>query len=201
MNEPARPLATYDDILALPESLVGEILNSELYTHPRPAPWHARAYSSLGGNLGSSYDWDLGGPGGWWILDEPELHLGRDVVVPDLTGWRCNRMPILPETAWFELAPDWACKILSLSTARVDRTLKMSLYAREGVAHLWLVDPDVRVRWRSIAAGGALAAAHHPQGRRPGELAAVRCHQLSVGESLGVGISSCAMGSRLPASG
>lgn len=144
MNEPARRLATYDDILALPENLVGEILSGELYTHPRPTPRHARAYSSLGGNLGGSYDWGSGGPGGWWILDEPELHLGRDVVVPDLAGWRRIRMPTLPETAWFELAPDWACEILSPSTARVDRTLKMAFYAREGVAHLWLVDPDVR---------------------------------------------------------
>ena len=144
MNEPARRLATYDDLLALPENLVGEILSGELYTHPRPAPRHARAYSSMTGSLWGPFDGGIGGPGGWWILDEPELHLGGDIVVPDLAGWRRSRMPTLPETAWFELAPDWACEILSPSTARVDRTLKMSLYAREGVAHLWLVDPDVR---------------------------------------------------------
>jgi len=144
MTEPARRHATCDDILDLPENLVGEILGGQLHTHPRPAPRHARAYSSLGGNLGGAYDWGAQGPGGWWILDEPEMHLGGDVLVPDIAGWRRERMPALPETAWFELAPDWACEILSPSTARTDRALKMPAYAREGVPHLWLVDPDAR---------------------------------------------------------
>ncbi|AWP22292.1 hypothetical protein C4901_02070 [Acidiferrobacter sp. SPIII_3] len=144
MNEPTRRLVTYGDILALPEGVVGEVLSGALYTHPRPAPRHARAYSALGGNLGGLYDWGSDGPGGWWILDEPELHLGSDVIVPDLAGWERSHLPALPETAWFELAPDWACEILSPSTARIDRTLKMALYAREAVAHLWLVDPDAR---------------------------------------------------------
>ena len=144
MIEPARRKATYDDILDLPEHLVGEILGGQLHTHPRPAPKHARAYSSLGGNLGGAYDWGAGGPGGWWILDEPEVHLGGDVLVPDIAGWRRERMPALPDAAWFELAPDWVCEILSPATARTDRALKMPIYAREGVPHLWLVDPDAR---------------------------------------------------------
>jgi Uma2 family endonuclease len=144
MIEPARRHATYDDILDLPANLVGEILGGQLHTHPRPAPRHARAYSSLGGNLGGAYDWGAGGPGGWWILDEPEIHLGGDVFVPDIAGWRRERMPALPDTAWFELAPDWVCEVLSPSTARTDRALKMPIYAREGVPHLWLVDPDAR---------------------------------------------------------
>ena len=139
----ARP-ASYQDLFDLPENLVGEVLAGELHTHPRPAPKHARAYSVLGGSLGGSYDWGGDGPGGWWILDEPELHLGADILVPDLAGWRRERMPELPETAWFELAPDWVCEILSPSTARVDRIIKMPIYAREGVRHLWLVDPDIR---------------------------------------------------------
>jgi len=84
------------------------------------------------------------GPGGWWILDEPEIHLGGDVLVPDIAGWRRERMPVLPDTAWFELAPDSVCEVLSPSTARTDRALKMPIYAREGVPHLWLVDPDAR---------------------------------------------------------
>lgn len=144
MTAPAPRAATYDDLLALPENVVGEIISGLLYTHPRPAPKHARAYSGLGGSLWNPFDQGNGGPGGWWILDEPELHLGADVVVPDLAGWRRERMPELPQTAWFELAPDWTCEILSPSTARTDRALKMPLYAREGVAHLWLVDPDAR---------------------------------------------------------
>lgn len=145
MNEPPRRGATYDDILGLPENLVGEILHGQLHTHPRPAPKHARAYSALGFSLGGPFDRGVGGPGGWWILDEPELHLGGDILVPDIAGWRRERMPTLPESAWFELAPDWVCEILSPATARTDRALKMPLYAREGIPHLWLVDPDVRM--------------------------------------------------------
>lgn len=144
MPEAARKQASYQDILALPENMVGEILGGELHTHPRPAPRHALAYSALGGNLGQAFHWGSGGPGGWWILDEPELHLGEDVIVPDLAGWRRERMPELPETAWFELAPDWVCEILSPGTARTDRAVKMPIYAREKIEHLWLVDPDGR---------------------------------------------------------
>ena len=144
MTSPAERTASYEDIIALPENLVGEILHGQLHTHPRPAPKHAHAYSALGYSLGGPFSGGYGGPGGWWILDEPELHLGADVVVPDLAGWRREGMPELPTTAWFELAPDWACEILSPSTARIDRAVKMPLYAREGVQHLWLVDPDAR---------------------------------------------------------
>lgn len=145
MAEPARSAASYDDIISLPEHLVGEILHGVLHTHPRPAPRHARAYSVLGGNLGGTFDWGTDGPGGWWILDEPELHLGGHVLVPDLAGWRRERLPSLPETAWFELAPDWVCEILSPGTARTDRAIKMPIYAALAIPHLWLVDPDARI--------------------------------------------------------
>jgi Uma2 family endonuclease len=144
MNEPAQRIACYEDILALPENLVGEIIAGELHTHPRPAPRHAQAYSALTANLWSPFSSGTGGPGGWWILDEPEIHLSEHVLVPDIAGWRRERMPELPETAWFELTPDWVCEILSPSTARTDRALKMPIYAAEGVGHLWLVDPDAR---------------------------------------------------------
>ena len=144
MPQPVKRPASYQDLLDLPEQLVGEIIAGELHTHPRPAPRHARAYSALGGQIGNPFDFGGSGPGGWWILDEPELHLGDDILVPDLAGWWRERMPELPETAGFELAPDWVCEILSPSTARVDRVLKMPRYAREGVGHLWLVDPDLR---------------------------------------------------------
>jgi Uma2 family endonuclease len=86
-----------------------------------------------------------GGPGGWWILDEPELHLHADILVPDLAGWHKQRLPELPQSPYFDLAPDWVCEILSPSTAREDRVEKMPIYAREGVAHIWLVDPDLRI--------------------------------------------------------
>ncbi|MEN8132950.1 MAG: Uma2 family endonuclease [Pseudomonadota bacterium] len=144
MTQPSKREATYEDILTLPENQVGEILFGQLHTHPRPAPKHAQAYSALGYSLGGPFSGGIGGPGGWWIIDEPEQHLGENIIVPDLAGWRRERMPQLPETAWFELAPDWVCEILSPSTARTDRALKMPIYARERVPHLWLVDPDAR---------------------------------------------------------
>jgi Uma2 family endonuclease len=133
--------ATYDDLVRLPDNLVAEIVDGELHASPRPAPRHARAGSSIGAMLVGPFDHGRNGPGGWWILDEPELHLGSDVLVPDCAGWRRNRLPHLPETAYFPLAPDWICEILSPSTARLDRAKKLAIYAREGVAHAWLIDP------------------------------------------------------------
>lgn len=143
MNQPAQRPACYDDLFDLPEQVTGEIISGVLHTQPRPTPRHALALSTLGGRLGSGYQWGKG-PGGWWILDEPELHLSGDILVPDLAGWRKERMPSIPKTAWFELAPDWVCEVLSPATARNDRFLKMPAYAREGIAHIWLVDPMAR---------------------------------------------------------
>ena len=137
--------ATYDDLVAVPPHLVAEILDGRLVTHPRPAPRHSRAASILGGLLVPAHDIGTTGPGGWWVLDEPELHMGADVAVPDLGGWRRERMPKLPETAWFELPPDWACEVLSPATARHDKGVKRDLYARHGVRHLWHVDPPERL--------------------------------------------------------
>ncbi|PIX98371.1 MAG: hypothetical protein CO126_00275 [Hydrogenophilales bacterium CG_4_9_14_3_um_filter_63_34] len=144
MGLPAERFATYEDLFGLPENLVGEIINGRVVAHPRPAPKHARSYSGLGAELWSPFDRGRSGPGGWWILDEPEIHLLDDILVPDIAGWRRERMPRLPETAWFDLAPDWLCEILSPSTARIDRVEKLPIYARWGVKHVWLVDPDLR---------------------------------------------------------
>lgn len=144
MAEPASREATYEDLLRVPPPLVAEILYGQLHTHPRPAPRHARAASRLGGKIINPYDGGEGGPGGWWILDEPEIHLGRHVVVPDIAGWRRERMPTLPDTAWFALAPDWVCEVLSPATAQTDRSLKLPIYAEQGVGHCWLVDPLLR---------------------------------------------------------
>jgi Uma2 family endonuclease len=138
---PVRRAATYDDLLAVPDHLVAEILAGDLYTSPRPSPRHAVASSGLGADLGGPFDRGRGGPGGWWILAEPELHLGDDVVVPDLAGWRRTRLPEMPAEAFFTLAPDWVCETLSPATERIDRGKKLAIYAREGVAHTWLVNP------------------------------------------------------------
>jgi Uma2 family endonuclease len=138
---PVNKPASYEDILALPEHVIGEIVDGELHVSPRPASAHAAASSALGEELGPPFKRGKGGPGGWVILDEPELHLGRDVLVPDLAGWRRERMPERPDVTYFELAPDWACEVLSPSTARLDRTKKLLAYARESVTHVWIVDP------------------------------------------------------------
>ena len=136
--------ATYQDVLDAPAHQVAEIVDGTLYTHPRPAPPHAVATSRLGGELAGPFDRGRAGPGGWWIIDEPELHLGEEVLVPDLAGWRRERMTALPDTAYFPLAPDWVCEVLSPSTRRLDLHGKRPVYAREGVGHLWLVDPADR---------------------------------------------------------
>ena len=133
--------ATYQDVLDAPAHRVAEIVDGTLYTQPRPAPPHAVASSYLGGELTGPFGKGRGGPGGWWILDEPELHLGEDILVPDLAGWRRERMAELPDTAYFTLEPDWVCEVLSASTRRLDLHEKRPVYAHEGVPYLWLVDP------------------------------------------------------------
>lgn len=136
----------YAELEALPENLIGEIINGQLYTQPRPTTPHALVESGLAMDIGSAYHRGRGGPGGWWILVEPEIHFVRDteVLVPDLAGWRRERMPRLPNDQRIEVVPDWVCEILSPSTARKDRMTKMPVYARYGVAYLWLVDPLAR---------------------------------------------------------
>lgn len=169
-DEPPRREATYEDLESLPPNVVGELIGGELYTSPRPRMVHARVTFRLGGTL-SPFDRDPseGVPGGWVFAFEPELHLGRDVLVPDLAGWRRERLPELPDVAAMELAPDWVCEMLSTSTERVDRTRKMAVYAREGVKHLWLVDPTPQTlevyrlesgRWSLLGAHGGAGTVH-----------------------------------------
>ena len=144
MASPVKRRATYDDLRAVPAYNVAEIVDGELHASPRPASRHALATSRLGSDLGAPFDRGRGGPGGWWVLDEPELHFGEDVLVPDLAGWRRERMPEFPDTAAFTLAPDWVCEVVSPGTERLDRAKKMPVYAREGVSHLWIVNPLAR---------------------------------------------------------
>ena len=140
---PAHQSTLYEALEALPEGVTGEILNGQLHTQPRPAGPHAIAGSVLGMELGGPYHKGCGGPGGWWIIDEPEFHFVRnsEVAVPGLAGWRRERMPHPPEDQRFEVVPDWVCEILSPSTKRKDRQDKMPLYARYGVRYAWLTDP------------------------------------------------------------
>jgi Uma2 family endonuclease len=137
--------ATAADLEALPPHLVGELIDGQLTAMSRPAFRHSRSASILGGLLMNPFDRGIGGPGGWWILDEPELHLGEDVVVPDLAGWRRERVPVFPDVPWSDIAPDWVCEVLSPSTRAHDLGPKRRVYARAGVKHLWLLDPIAQV--------------------------------------------------------
>jgi Uma2 family endonuclease len=140
-DQPVRRGATYEDLEKLSPDVIGELVEGELYASPRPASRHSLAITVLSNELVGPFGRGKGGPGGWVLLFEPELHLGRDVLVPDLAGWRRERMPEIPETVGFTLTPDWVCEVLSPSTVVLDRGRKMGVYARRGVRHLWLVDP------------------------------------------------------------
>jgi Uma2 family endonuclease len=152
----------YNAYLAVPSHQRAEIVNGTLYVMSRPAPKHANAASMLGVEIGGPFQRGRGGPGGWWILDEPELQLvPKEPFSPDLAGWRRERMPLLPDTAYFTVVPDWVCEVLSPATEKLDRDDKLPFYAEHGVPHVWLIDPiDQRLevytldatakRWREV---------------------------------------------------
>ena len=145
MSDPAeKRRATYQDVIDAPAHMIAEIIGGELRLSNRPAGPATAAASVIGEELGPPFKRGRGGPGGWIILDEPELHLGDAVVVPDLAGWRRERMPMIPDEAFFSVTPDWVCEVLSPSTERTDRAEKMPLYASAGVGHAWLVHPRRR---------------------------------------------------------
>ncbi|MBN1610712.1 MAG: Uma2 family endonuclease [Polyangiaceae bacterium] len=162
------PRAVFDELYeqygALPEGTKAEIVGGELRVLPRPRPRHVRVVSVLGSRLGRNFGWDSEtGPGGWVILDEPELRLGDEIRAPDLAGWRAERYEE-PEDNPITLVPDWVCEVLSPTTARVDRAEKMPLYARHGVGHLWIVDPSAQTlevyrragnQWLAVSCHGA----------------------------------------------
>ena len=118
----------YERYQKVPAHQCAEIIRGTLYVLPRPSPRHANAASALGGELSGPFQRGRGGPGGWWILDEPELQLvPLEPIVPDLAGWRVERMPSLPDTAYFSVVPDWICEVLSKSTESIDRNEKLPL--------------------------------------------------------------------------
>ena len=161
MLKPKPRPATYADLEALPSNVTGEIVFGVLYAMPRPAPRHGLAANRLSGVITNPFDLGEGGPGGWIFLVEPELHLGPHVVVPDLAGWKRERLTPFPEAAYIETPPDWLCEVLSPSTAKLDRTDKLTVYAEFGVGHCWYVDPLARTLEVFALTGGKwqLAAA------------------------------------------
>jgi Uma2 family endonuclease len=142
--KPLKKHATYDDLRDVPDNFVAEMFDGELYASPRPAYPHAHAASVVGFQLGGPFHLGQNGPGGWVIVAEPELHFGDDVLVPDRAGWRRERLAVVPSAAYQTSAPDWVCEVLSASTEALDRGKKLGIYAREGVTHLWLVNPILR---------------------------------------------------------
>jgi Uma2 family endonuclease len=163
MARPASHLrATYEDVVNAKPDLVAEILGGELVLTPRPAPMHALAGGRLFATLSAPFVDAMGGPGGWVMLPEPELHFatrGLEVLVPDVAGWRRERLTTMPQTPAIHVAPDWVCEILSPSTEKIDRTRKMDVYAREQVGHLWFLDPRQRQLEAYALVGGTWESA------------------------------------------
>jgi Uma2 family endonuclease len=167
MADVAKRRATYEDVLSAPEHLIAEIIDGELVTQPRPAGRHSAVTSALAEELGPPFKRGRGGPGGWLLLDAPELHLTSDVLVPDLTGWRRERLPYVGNEAFFERPPDWVCEVLSPSTEKRDRSAKLSIYARERVPNAWLVNPVQRtVEVLRLTSGKWLTLAVHHDDQR-----------------------------------
>ena len=159
MRELSKKPATFADLEHVPETMTGQIIEGELILLPRPALPHAQTASNAGGDVNARFG-RSGPPGGWWILHEPEIHLGADALVPDLAGWRRERLPTLPREPFLTLAPDWVMEVLSPSTASIDRISKARLYARAGVKWLWFVDPlACTIEINRLEAGGWLRCA------------------------------------------
>jgi Uma2 family endonuclease len=137
--------ATYTDLEAVPENLVAEIIDGVVRTHPRPSLRHGLTATSLSDELTAPFQKGRGGPGGWVFSVEPELHLGEHVLVPHIAGWRRERLPVVPETPFTDVVPDWICEVLSGSTETRDRTVKMRIYGDAAIPHMWLIDPRLQI--------------------------------------------------------
>jgi Uma2 family endonuclease len=171
MTEPARRKATYADLEAVPAHLVAEIIDGELITHPRPSPRHSATASALGAELTGPFQKGQSGPGGWVFFVEPEVSFGEQFLVPDLAGWRRERLLEYPDTNYFTVSPDWVCEVLSRSTEKRDRTVKMRIYAEARVPHFWLIDPRLQIlevfelnegRWLKVGAWNSADAVRAP---------------------------------------
>ena len=145
MAEYAKKRATYADLEAAPPHLVAEIIDGELMPHPRPSPRHGATANALGAELSRPFQKGDGGPGGWIFFVEPEISFGENLLVPDIAGWRRERLRAYPEKNYFTSVPDWVCEVLSSSTEKRDRTLKMRIYGEAGVPHMWLIDPRLQI--------------------------------------------------------
>jgi Uma2 family endonuclease len=137
----AERAATYEDLLKVPDNLIAELIDGELFTSPRPMPPHMNAAGRIYGRLDRAFRDGDGGPGGWWIVIEQEIHLGRDVFVPDVAGWKRERVPEQPVDQYWNVSPDWICEVVSPSTGRLDRVTKLPRYAFHDIPYTWIIDP------------------------------------------------------------
>ncbi|MCK8601862.1 Uma2 family endonuclease [Desulfoferrobacter suflitae] len=145
MTDLAKKRVVYENLFDIPDNMTGEIINGELIATPRPSRKHSVVISRVGFELGPPYDFGRGGgPGGWVIVDEPEISFGENILVPDMAGWKKERFPVEEPHNWISVAPDWVCEILSPTTVQVDRAEKMPIYAQHHVLHAWLIDPIVK---------------------------------------------------------
>ncbi len=147
---PAMGVATYADIESAPPNMKAQIIAGSLVLSPRPSDPHAAIFTAAIGDLFPHFGKRSGGggPGGWVIRGEPELHLDGilpDVFVPDIAGWKRERFPEQFRGHKFAVSPDWVCEILSPSTRSRDQIVKAPLYGRAGIGWLWIVDPEARV--------------------------------------------------------
>jgi Uma2 family endonuclease len=149
MVQPARAPRTFEELYAeierLPEEMTGEILEEGvLRVMSRPGARHRWAARMCLDALAGA---DVRTKGtGWWIEVEAEVRFppGR-LVVPDLAGWRVERVPTPLTENPLTVLPDWCCEILSPRTARDDKRLKLPLFARSNVPWSWLIDPALRL--------------------------------------------------------
>ena len=146
MEERARRLATWEDLLATAEDgRKYEVLEGTLEAFPRPLFRHAHAQAVLSSELLSPFERGRGGPGGWLFAVEPDVSFGpNDIVAPDLVGWRREHFPAFPRTRPIHVIPDCVCEVLSPSTERRDRIHKANLYLKGGVPFYWILDVDAR---------------------------------------------------------
>ncbi|MFH0998148.1 MAG: Uma2 family endonuclease [Pseudomonadota bacterium] len=141
MSETAFKKASYEDLYSIPDNMIGEIIDGELFAMPRPSFRHSNAVSGMMDEIRGPFQRGRGGPGGWMILYEPEICLGENILVPDLAGWKKERLPNPPVENYTKVSPDWVCEALSPGTVRIDRIRKMPIYAQFGISYAWLIDP------------------------------------------------------------